>query len=111
MSSRLRETVPVSGSMSPLRTFRKVVFPEPFLPTKPIFSPASMPSVTSSNRGWSRSALLTPARERAFIARDYTGLLTVEQRRHRACRAPQPLSAATKRIESEFTQWRVFLAV
>ena len=43
-------TVPAEASSSPARTFRKVVFPEPFAPTRPYRDPAFSCSETSANR-------------------------------------------------------------
>ena len=85
--SLFREIVPASGSSPPPSSFRKVDLPEPFLPMRPILSPASMPRVTSSKRGSPPRLLRTPVRDRTFIDGDYTHPRRLRQRGWR--RTPQ----------------------
>src|SRR5690606_7098848 len=59
-------TVPSSGASFPARIRNRVVFPTPFTPTSPYFSPSAMPSDTSRNNHASRNDFESRSADKTF---------------------------------------------
>src|SRR3954465_11184754 len=77
------ETCPSSGNSSPAIIRNSVVFPAPFGPTRPIFSPLLRAAEASMNRIWWPACLLTLSRR---IMGSFWGIVALQ--RHRPCRPP-----------------------
>ena len=64
-------TAPLLGSIAPVMSRNRVVFPAPFRPTMPQRSPGSTEKFTRSSRVLAPKRTLTPEKERIATPQNY----------------------------------------